>query len=279
MASPFTTNGITLRLNALFANDPRSGSYIKSLLHLDAADLKFSEETDKTRKATFEILVKSFGDNGVPVDQVMRSYTVSLNDESFRRIREEGIVYHVIFPVRKPGAYQYRVAVRDPATDRVGTASQFLEIPDLKKKGHALSSIVLDAYSTAEWERMIASDPTASQPAANSLGDTSLRRFRQDTVIRYGFEIYNPQLAPNKKPSVSTKIRVFRDGQLVLDGKMLPLEMQGQTDMARLRSIGVVSFGKGTPPGEYILQVIAYDDLAKKNRKAVTQFVQFEIVN
>ena len=279
MASPFTTNGITLRLNALFANEPRSGSYIKSLLHLDANDLNFSEEADKTRKATFEILVKSFGDNGVPVDQVMRSYTVTLNEESFHRLRDEGIVYHVIFPVKKPGAYQYRVAVRDPATDRVGTASQFLEIPDLKKKGHALSSIVLDAYSTAEWERLAAADPAGALPPANSLGDTSLRKFKQDSVIRYGFEIYNPQLGPNKKPSVSTKIRVFRDGQLVLDGKMLPLEMQGQTDMARLRSIGVVSFGKGTPPGEYILQVIAYDDLAKKNRQAVTQYVQFEIVN
>jgi hypothetical protein len=40
-----------------------------------------------------------------------------------------------------PGAYYVRVAVKDRASGKIGTAYQFLEIPDLKKKRLALSSI------------------------------------------------------------------------------------------------------------------------------------------
>ena len=40
----------------------------------------------------------------------------------------------------------------------------------------------------------------------------------------------------------------------------------------------MISFGKGTPVGDYVLQVIVTDNLAKARSKISTQFVQFEIV-
>ncbi len=278
ISSPFAANDIALRLNLLFANDVQNGSYIKTLLHLDAKDLKFTEGPDKSHKASFEVLVTSFGDNGLPVDTLMRGYTVTANDENYRRMQADGIVYHVVFPVKKPGAYQYRVAVRDSQTDRVGTASQFVEIPDLKKSGHVVSSLALDAYSRTQWEKLIAASSPGEDVASNSLGDTSLRRFKADSVLRYGFEVYGAKLDASRKPNLTTRIRIIRDGQMVLDGKNIPFELLGQTDLERLKTVGVVAFGKGTPPGEYILQVIVLDNLAKPKQQIATQYVQFEIV-
>src|SRR5262249_9091240 len=44
---------------------------------------------------------------------------------------------------KKPGAYQFRAVLRDEETGRTGTASQFIQAPDLSKNRLAISGIVL----------------------------------------------------------------------------------------------------------------------------------------
>jgi hypothetical protein len=79
-------------------------------------------------------------------------------------------------------------------------------------------------------------------------------------------------------PRVQTKIRVFRDGKLVLDGKDTPLDMQGQTDFQHLKMAGAIAIGEKLLPGDYILQIIVTDLLAKPKEQIATQVVQFEVV-
>ncbi|MEQ1923630.1 MAG: VWA domain-containing protein, partial [Pyrinomonadaceae bacterium] len=69
LLSPFSVGGIGLRLNALFGDDAKTGPFVRSLLHINAADLKFTDAPDGNKKATFDVLAVSFGDNGQPVDQ------------------------------------------------------------------------------------------------------------------------------------------------------------------------------------------------------------------
>jgi hypothetical protein len=76
----------------------------------------------------------------------------------------------------------------------------------------------------------------------------------------------------------SKQIRLFRDGQLVLEGENIPLELLEQKDFERTAGIGAVDLGSQTPSGEYILQIVVTDNLAKEKRKIATQFVQFEII-
>jgi len=95
--------------------------------------------------------------------------------------------------------------------------------------------------------------------------------------LRYGFEIYNAKLDGAKAPNLTAKIRIFRDGQLMLDGKQAPIEFAGQTDLERIKSAGAINLSKTMQPGDYILQIIITDNLAKEKRKISTQFVQFEI--
>ena len=56
----------------------------------------------------------------------------------------------------------------------------------------------------------------------------------------------------SRQPKVQTKIRVFRDGKLILDGKETPLDLHGQTDMLRLKAAGAVAIGDKLLPGDYI---------------------------
>lgn len=147
LISPFAVGGISLRLNALFGNDVKNGSFVRSLIHINAGDLKFTEEKDGTRKAVFDVLAMSFGDNGQIVDQLAKGYTMTAKPQDMKRLLETGFVYSFTFPIKKPGAFQYRVALRDFQSGHVGSASQFIEVPDLKKNRLTVSSVVLENLS------------------------------------------------------------------------------------------------------------------------------------
>lgn len=272
LVSPFAVGGIGLRLNALFGNDKKTGSFVRSLLHINAADLKFTDEKDGTKKAVFDILAMSFGDNGDPVDTLAKTYSFSIRPAEYKKIMADGFLYHFSFPVKKAGAYQYRIALRDTLSGRVGSASQFIEVPDLGKKQLTISSIVLENVSNDEWRSGGAS------PANNPMSDTALRKIKIGTVLRYGFELYNVRLDRALQPNLQTRIRVFRDGNLVLDGKANPVESKGQPDMQRIKVTGALAIGTKLLPGDYILQVIATDTFAGAKRRTATQFVQFEVV-
>ncbi|HEY0458019.1 MAG TPA: VWA domain-containing protein [Pyrinomonadaceae bacterium] len=285
LTSPFAVNDISLRLNTIFGNDAVNGSFVRPLLHVNAADLKFTDEPDGSKKAVFEVLAVIFGDNGAPIDQIVKSYTLTVKDDMYKKILRDGFVYHLTMQVKKPGAYQFRAAIRDAQAGKVGSASQFIEVPNLKKERLTLSGIILENMTEAQWNAFATQSPTVendpsrqSSEKPNPMNDTSLRRFRRGTILRYGFEVYNAKLDPSKKPNLTSRIRVFREGKLILDGKPAPMEFPEQTDFERLKSSGAINLTNGMEPGDYILQIIITDGLAKEKRQISTQYVQFEVI-
>jgi hypothetical protein len=222
------------------------------------------------------VLAASFGDNGQPVEQLAKSYTINAKIDGYKELIERGFVYHFTFPVKKPGAYQFRIAIRDNQGGNIGSASQFIQVPNLKKNRLTLSSIVLESLTTDQWKQISSGNGTPSE--GDPMNDTALRRVKTGSILRYGFEVYNAKTGPAGKPDVTTRVRVIRDGSLVLDGRPTPLETGGQKDLQRIQAAGAISFGRKMQPGEYFLQIIVTDNSAKEKQKLATQFVQFEVV-
>src|SRR5260370_12791360 len=129
LTSPFTSGAVHLRLTTLFSNTPKAGSYVTSLLHINCKDLKFVEQPDGWQMSKVDVLLITFGDNGQPVAQSDKTFTIPLKGESYKLALENGLVYTLHHPIKKPGAYQLRAAVRDDRAEVVGAASQFIECP------------------------------------------------------------------------------------------------------------------------------------------------------
>ena len=51
---------------------------------------------------------------------------------------------------KKSVAYQFRIALLDTNSNKVGSALQFIEVPNIRKR-MALSNIILDNFTTEEW--------------------------------------------------------------------------------------------------------------------------------
>ena len=285
LSSPFGVSDISLRLNALYGNDAKQGNFVTSFLHVNAGDLKFTDEADGSKKAVFDILAVSFGANGAADGQLSKTYTFTIKGEAYQKLLKEGFVYYFTFPVKKAGAYQYRVAIRDTKTQKIGAANQFIEVPNLKKNRLTLSGLVLENLTAQQWQRNSTNSPTVKTESPEKteytndpLAATSLRRFRSGTILRYGYQIYNAKLDAAQKPSINTQVRMFRDGKIIFEGKQTPVSTSAQTDMERIKIVGAINLGTEMGVGDYVLQVVVTDALAKEKSRIATQFVQFEII-
>lgn len=275
VTSPFAVSEITLRLSSLFGHAGKDGSYVRSLLHINAADLTFREEPDGKTTFSFEVLATSFGSGGQLIDQLGKTYTVSVTPEVYQKAQNEGIVYYFNFPVKKPGAYQYRVAIRDTVSGKLGTASQFLNVPDAASGALTISGIVLEDMSIQDFESWIAG---ASRTMADPMRDTALRQIRSGRIYRYSFDIYNARPDQQKRPRIETLTRVYREGKLIMDNPAKPFNAAGQTDLSLLRGFGGLSIGSAMEPGDYVLQIIAIDKARPGSERYATQFIQFEVI-
>lgn len=287
LTSPFGSTGVHLQLTSLFGNDPKAGSIMRSMLPIDGRDLTFTTEANGMHKCVFDVLAMTFGDNGVPVDQIGRTYNMELPEALYKQAQRDGLVYYVTVPIKKPGAYQLRISLRDMSTERIGSASQFVEVPDLKKNRVAISGIVLRGEQSGERTGAAAAsqpaDPAAQDQNArdqqNPEASPAVRHFKRGMLMDYLFIIYNPRLdkATNRSQLIS-QIRLFRDGQPVFTGKENSLNFSGAIDPKRLVTSGALQLGTDLVPGEYVLQIIIKDMLADERHRTVTQWMDFEIV-
>lgn len=273
LASPFSTGSIHVRLTPLFTNAPQ-GSYLNTLLFIDGKDLQFTDEPDGWHKAVIDVVAATFGDNGQAVDSTDKTYTIRVKDAAYEQARN-GLIYAVSHPIAKPGAYQMRLVVRDAASEQVGSASQFIEVPDVAKGRLTLSSVILKEQQQPG--PPTPAHPEGQVPTPNVQGSAAVRVFHQGEQILYGYEILNAETGAGQQPQIESQTRLFRDGKQVYEGKVNALSFNGQTDPKRLVAGGTLKLGAQIAPGDYVLQVTVTDKLAKEKYRTATQWMDFEV--
>ncbi|HEX6647910.1 MAG TPA: VWA domain-containing protein [Pyrinomonadaceae bacterium] len=160
----------------------------------------------------------------------------------------------------KPGIYQVRVAARDDKSGRVGSAAQWIEIPDLNSKKLTLSSLLVGG-------EFIGANRDAAQEQMVFSVD---RRFTQGSQMTFLTMIYNAGTAPR----LDSQIEILRGGQRIIASPVRPIVIDDKTDLARIPYGATVAL-RTLPPGRYVLRVTVNDRNA--NTSAMNQ-VLFEIV-
>jgi VWFA-related protein len=279
LASPLSSGDISLRLTSLFGDDARTGLFVRSLINIDPREITFTDERDGWKKLALDVAAVTFGENGKIVGEFNRTHTIRIGPDTFRHVEANGLYYTADVPVEKPGAYQLRFVVRDAASKRVGSASQYVEVPDLKKQQLALSGIVL---TEADPQGAPQLPPAASAEAALapnvSPAGVAVRRFRPGALLSFAHLIYNPRLAPStRQPQLTTQLRVFRDGKEIFTGKETPFDIGRQLASTRFSNDGTLRLRPDAPPGDYVLQIVVNDTLPGERRRTATQWIDFEV--
>lgn len=267
LASPFTTNGVEVNLTSLVAGD-HDNQFVRSLIHINARDLTFIKQANGDYLTNVDIAATTHDENGLTIGRGGLTYTLRVKGQDYDAAMRDGIAYALDVPIKKPGAYQMRLAVRDESSKRLGSATQFIEVPDIRKNHIALSGISMNG----EYER-------GGKNAANVQASPALRHMQRGMVLNYGYAIYNPKLDPSNRTQLNTQVKLYHDGQEVFTGKESRLTEQQNSKTKRVFAGGSIDLGANLKPGEYVLQVIVNDMLAKEKNRLATQWLNFEIVN
>jgi VWFA-related protein len=268
LISPFVAKDITLKLTSFFIEDQSQGTVVRSFLYLDQHDLNFTE-TDGWHITNLDIQSIMFGDNGRVLGQEDRSGRLKLRGEAYQRALRDGVVYSFDIPVRARGAFQFRVAVRDQDTGRIGSAGQFMEVPNLQSGRLALSGIVAREENSTRGSGAETYDDVNTGPA--------LRRFHQGAVAIFAYAIYNGSLN-GQAPQLTSQIRLFREGKLIFTGNPAPVNVAGQADLKRLTNLARLQLGTDMVPGDYVFQMIVTDASDKQKSRVASQWIDFEVV-
>lgn len=274
LASPFGADQIEVHMTSVFANARSTGSFIRSMVYLNPADLNFANETDGSRRAKLELWSILFDVDGRVVEQVGEDRTLKLAAKDYERAAHDGLVYQLDVPAKQPGAYQVRVAVRDTASAKLGSAAQLVEVPALVTNKIALSGITLS--TEPETSRPTSDSPQGKGPVAGNIANLAMRRFHSSSNLFYSYVVYVVRARKStEEPLLLAEVKLFREGALVYDGHEKLIDTAGQNDLERITAAGGLRLNSLTP-GTYVLQVTVKEQL--RARGDATQLIDFEVV-
>jgi VWFA-related protein len=269
LLSPFGAQDLEFDLNSFFANSKSDGSIIRSFVYLNPANLNFASVNGK-RETSLEIHGVVFGDNGKVVERVKRDLVLSLGENEYQQALRDSLSDAVRLrfdiPAKKPGSYQVRIAVRELKSTKIGSAGQFVVVPDVNDKHLALSGIVIRGVSQASTPAAVMATPPA-------------RRFLVNSDLYFAFVVYNPAINPaTQSPNLTMQIRLFRDGKAVGPPLETVLDINNQPDLSRVFVNSAIRLAPELEPGDYYLQVVITDKAARDKQPPITQWVDFTVV-
>jgi VWFA-related protein len=272
LSSPFDTGSLHVRLTSLFSHSDKEGSFLNTLLYFDAGELTFTQDADGLRTMMVDIAAVTFDADGHQIEGKDKTWRFRVAEKDYAEIVKRGLVYSMHVPVKTAGAYQMRVVLRDYMNGELGSATQFVEVPDVKSGRLALTGIALAGEQT----------PTAAGNTAEGQVEeidpnatAAVRIFKPGTPIVYAYEILNAKVDREKKPQLLAQMRLFRDGKEIYAGAPAAMNGEGQNPQ-HMVALGRLQIGQAQP-GDYVLQVVVTDKLAKEKYRIAAQSMDFEI--
>jgi VWFA-related protein len=158
----------------------------------------------------------------------------------------------------KPGMYQARVGVREKATDRIGTATAWIEVPDLTRTRFAVSNLILvDAPLVA--------NNVATNRMHPSIGMSRImqgvRWYSDSQSCPYLFRVQKGARS-EREHSLEFQMEILHLGKTVVRSEWLPVSI-GAKDAKGITVKGSLNLA-GLDSGLYELRVTLQDPQSKR---------------
>jgi VWFA-related protein len=271
--SPFDNSELKINLASGYIHDNKLGYLVRSWLHLDAKDLQIQKkETGNTISLKAVCLTSDV--KGYINDPSIMKYEFAVKDENLEWVKENGIRFSLLFPVKNPGSYYVRVAVQDEASNKVGSAYEFVTIPDLKKGRLAMSNMfIINSDEDASWVLSGKVKETTIKVLVPSLQKDENRTpavkvYRPGDSIEYMTLVYNAG-SPGKAPDLESQIYLYKNGRELIKGEPQKVDLNGLTEFNKIPIRRKLVLGDDMQEGNYVLQLLVRD-LNKSNLVAQT---------
>ena len=258
LADYYPSASLPMQLSLTYLNTPKNETVLTTSLQFATSGLNYGE--DGKQPAAVNLAGVILTDKGKIAASFKNQLNVKpLND---RQSDNSGVIYNQHTPMA-PGIYQVRIAARDDKSGRVGSAMQWIVIPDLATHQLTLSSLLLGG-------QVLEASKSKDDSAQVQLSVD--HRFPRAGHLGFWLFVYNATRDSSGAPNLSVQTQVLRDGQIILTAPRRTLN-DGAPDPDRI-AFGQDMALQNLAPGEYDLRVTITDTLAGTS---VTRSTGFEV--
>jgi VWFA-related protein len=267
MLSPLPSTAIPTDASAGFYVGERDEAQVTFRAHIDASRLEWAALGGDAARLDLEVLTAIYDLSGKAVASFPEKIQSTLRAPEVELARRNGIDSVKRLSL-KPGLYQIRVGVREPATGRVGTSSVVVEVPDLLRDKLTLSGVFLRAdLSQAE-----ATDAKgASAPAPREEFRQGLRVFRRGEPLVYQFRVYHGEDARGDSANLSMRLELRQGERAIYQSPWQPLAPLVVRRDAKGTEVGG-QLRASLPAGVYELGVSVRDERRKQTVRGAVEF-------
>jgi VWFA-related protein len=249
-----------LALSAVYLDTPEHGPVLTASVQIANDALTYEGAAGK-KEATVDVVGVVVNDRGKPAGTFQTRLKINAASTGAGEA-DSATIYNYRLPIT-PGLYQVRIATRDNQSGRVGSAQQWLEIPDLSLHRLSLSSLLLGLQKVGTTKIGAAETPQVQFSTDH--------RFARNSRLRFITFIYNAGLSHDgqARPNIWLQARLWRGGQIVksLPIKSVPVETR---DLLRIPFGDEMSLDS-VPAGQYILEITVDDQIAKTSASQQTK--------
>lgn len=267
ISSPLVRRDIDLRLTPLYIDNEKREPVVTLLLHIDASKLTFAQSEGRYHNQLEEVGFV-LDAKGNTVDRISNTLELNLLPESYQSALKRGFVATRSLTV-KPGTYQIRLFVRETGSGLIGTANDFIDIPDMKSEKFTTSSLFLTGQAVEQGKVV---------DTAGLGGTPSQRRFKRGGEFTYSLVIYNPKLDDkSKQPQLEMRTRILKGNKVVYNGTpRMVVAAEGSTPPARIVTGGVIGL-VSLAPDDYTIEVTVRDKVRKKADSVIRREIDFSV--
>lgn len=253
----YPSGALPTLLSLTYLNTPKNETVLTSSMQISSRGLRYGD--DGKQPATIKLAGVILSDKG----KIASSFRNQLSVNPLEAGRSDaGVIYNQHTPLA-PGIYQVRVAVRDEKSGQVGSAMQWVVIPDLARRELTLSSLLLGGQVLEN----------AKSKDGNAQVQLSVdHRFPRSGHLGYWVFVYNAKRDATGAANLTAQAQVLREGQVVLASPQHKLG-GGEADPERI-PFGEDLALKTLAPGRYDLRVTITDSIAGTS---ITQNIDFEV--
>jgi VWFA-related protein len=266
VSSPFRAGRIRVEMESRYrasAPDPKTklrSALLEVAMQVEGRELKFADSEDGNQALVYSAVVIVSGPDGAPVAREGRTFSMRLTPQQDEEAAATGVRPSLEIRLPGPGAYQVRGAVRDESSGEVGSAYTFVQAPDFNEARMTLSSIELSAYP----DRWDGSGRVAGGYAAGA-----------PLYFRCGLFGFRTDSSPPHEGKVEVRMAVFRaeDGRPQRETRTIEAPPESLAEHVIAGRLDLA----GLEPGEYTMQLLAWDRLARTKTGVAAQWTRFRI--
>ncbi len=214
LSAPLPLAQVEVAASASFLERKDDKAQVSLEVFIDGESIEHNKES-QAQSLALELAGVVLDLKGNTVEKFGDRVEASLRPERVQQAKQNGYRYSRRIRL-KPGIYQVRVGVRERDTEHIGTATAWVEVPDLSKGKLVMSNIVLSERIAPDAKKVI--QPSQSDVFHPGMAQ-GIAAYKIGNLLVYYFALYNAA----KTSDLSMQAEIIQNEQSIYRGQWQPI--------------------------------------------------------